>query len=218
MTLAADQMRTKRQAFAAPGSALDRIVRLLAVGLPALVGVIAALMIITPLSPRGEISFLLDRNNVAVADDRMRVDDAMYRGQDQQGRPFSLNAGEAVQRSNAVPQVDLQDMVARIVLPEGPAILSASAGLYAINDEQVRIPGMVQFTASDGYEMSARNVTIDLANRSLFGQGRVSGVVPAGRFSADSMRADLNSRTITLEGNARMTMIPGQLRLPSGME
>ncbi|WP_231638818.1 LPS export ABC transporter periplasmic protein LptC [Aurantiacibacter marinus] len=210
-------MRTRRQAFAAPGSALDRIVRLLAIGLPALVGVVAALMVITPLSPRGEISFLLDRNKVAMADDRMRVDDAMYRGQDRRGRPFSLNAGEAVQRSNAVPQVEMKDLVARIVLPEGPAILSASAGTYAIDDEQVRVPDIVQFTASDGYEMSARNVTIDLANRSLFGQGRVSGEVPAGRFSADSMRADLNARTITLEGNARMTMVPGQLRLPSGM-
>ncbi|KLI64616.1 hypothetical protein AAV99_03405 [Aurantiacibacter marinus] len=217
MTIAADQMRTRRQAFAAPGSALDRIVRLLAIGLPALVGVVAALMVITPLSPRGEISFLLDRNKVAMADDRMRVDDAMYRGQDRRGRPFSLNAGEAVQRSNAVPQVEMKDLVARIVLPEGPAILSASAGTYAIDDEQVRVPDIVQFTASDGYEMSARNVTIDLANRSLFGQGRVSGEVPAGRFSADSMRADLNARTITLEGNARMTMVPGQLRLPSGM-
>lgn len=217
MTIAADQMRTKRQAFAAPGSSLDRIVRLLAVGLPALVGVVAALMVITPLSPRGEISFLLDRNEVAIADDRMRVDDAMYRGQDNRGRPFSLNAGEAVQRSNQVQQVEMENLTARIVLPEGPAVLSASAGTYAINDDQVRVPGIVQFTASDGYAISARNVTIDLADRMLFGEGRVSGEIPAGQFSADSMRADLNARTITLDGNARMTMVPGQLRMPGGM-
>lgn len=217
MTIAADQMRTKRQAFAAPGSSLDRIVRLLAVGLPALVGVVAALMVITPLSPRGEISFLLDRNEVAIADDRMRVDDAMYRGQDNRGRPFSLNAGEAVQRSNQVQQVEMENLTARIVLPEGPAVLSASAGTYAINDDQVRVPSIVQFTASDGYAISARNVTIDLADRMLFGEGRVSGEIPAGQFSADSMRADLNARTITLDGNARMTMVPGQLRMPGGM-
>ena len=45
MTVAADKMRSRRQAFAAPGGALDRIVRMLAVGLPAFVGVIAALMV-----------------------------------------------------------------------------------------------------------------------------------------------------------------------------
>lgn len=211
-------MRSKRQAFAAPGSMLDRVVRLLAIGLPALVGVVAAMMVITPLSPRGEVSFLLDRNKVAIAEDRMRVDDATYRGQDNNGRPFSLNAGEAVQRSNSVPLVELQDLTARIILAEGPAVLAAPQGTYAIEDEQVGIPGIVQFTAADGYDMAARNVTIDLANRLLVGDGRVSGVIPAGTFSADTMRADLEARTITLQGNVRGRMVPGQLRLPRGMD
>ena len=217
MTVAADRMRNKRQAFAAPGSSLDRIVRVLAVGLPALVGVIAAMMLITPLSPRGEVSFLLDRNKVAIADDRLRVDDAMYRGQDNSGRPFSLMAGEAVQRSNSVPLVEMDSLTARIVLPEGPAVLSAPQGSYDIDERQVGIPGIVQFTAADGYRLAARNVTADLVNRTLFGQGRVSGVVPAGSFEADSMRVDLASRTVTLNGNARGRMVPGQLRLPRGM-
>ncbi|MFB0612112.1 LPS export ABC transporter periplasmic protein LptC [Aurantiacibacter poecillastricola] len=217
MTRAADQMRTKRQAFATPGSSLDSIVRVLAVALPALVGVIAAFMLITPLSPRGEISFLLDRNKVAVADDRLRVDNAMYRGQDSNGRPFSLVAGEAVQQSNTVPLVQLQDMTARMVLSGGPAILTAPRGIYDIDDEQVGIPGVVQFTAADGYEMVARNVTIDLPTRTMLGDGNVSGAIPAGSFSANAMRADLEERTIALEGNARLRMVPGQLRLPSGM-
>ena len=217
MTVAADKMRSRRQAFAAPGGALDRIVRTLAVGLPALVGVIAALMVITPLSPRGEVSFLLDRNKVAIAEDRMRVDDAMYRGQDDTGRPFSLNAGSAVQRSNTLPLVEMDELVARILLPEGPAILSATDGTYDIDDRMVAIPGIVQFTAADGYELAASNVTIDLANRLLVGDGRVGAVVPAGRFEADSMRADLAARTMTLRGNVRGRMVPGQLRVPSGM-
>ena len=217
MTVAADRMRSKRQAFAAPGSSLDRIVRLLAVGLPALVGVVAAMMLITPLSPRGEISFLLDRNKVAVADDRMRVDNAMYRGEDSEGRPFSLVAGEAVQRSNAVPLVEMERLTARIVLTDGPAMLNAQRGTYDIDDDQVGVPGMVEFTAADGYRMSASGVTIDLADRLLVSDGRVSGEVPAGRFEADSLRGDLETRTLTLSGNARMTMVPGQLRLPSGM-
>ena len=217
MTEAADLIRTRRQAFAAPGSSLDRAVRILAVGLPMAIGVIAAMMLITPLSPRGEVSFLLDRNKVAIADDRLRVDDAMYRGQDNRGRPFSLMAGEAVQRSNSVPVVAMNSLTARIMLAEGPAELSAPQGNYAIDSEQVDIPGIVQFTAADGYRMSARNVAIDLVGRTLFGNGRVSGVVPAGSFSADTMRADLEARTLVLNGNARLRMIPGQLRMPSAM-
>ncbi len=218
MTIQADTIRSRRQAFAAPGGTLERIVRVLAGVLPALVGVIAAMMLITPLGDRGEVSFLLDRNKVDIADDRLRVDNAMYRGQDDRGRPYSLVAGEAVQRSASEPVVRLEDLVARILLPDGPAVLTASAGRYAIDEERVAIPGVVRFRAADGYKMDARNVAIDLPGQRLLGDGRVDGEVPAGRFSARSLRADLTARTVTLEGDARLTMVPGQLRLPSGME
>lgn len=218
MTAAADLIRTRRQAFAAPGSALDKAVRFMAVALPMAVGVIAALMLITPLSPRGEVSFLLDRNKVAIADDRLRVDDAMYRGQDNKGRPFSLMAGEAVQSRNDVPVVAMRDLTARLMLPEGPAELTAPEGSYAMDREQVTIPGIVQFTAADGYQLGARNVSIDLQTRTLLGNGRVSGVIPAGSFSADSIRADLVARTLVLSGNAQLRMIPGALRMPSAMK
>ena len=102
MSQQADQIRDKRRAFALPGGSLDRIVRLLAIGLPALVGAIAATMLIAPLSPRGEVSFLLDRNKVDTAADRLRVDNAMYRGRDDQGRPFSLTAGVSPRRPTAI--------------------------------------------------------------------------------------------------------------------
>ena len=217
MTLAADRMRTRRQAFAAPGSPLDKAVRVLAVALPALVGVVAAMMLITPLSPRGEISFLLDRNKVAIAEDRLRLDNAMYRGQDHQGRPFSLVASSAVQSSNSVPVVEMQNLTARILLAEGPAVLTAPTGSYAIDDEEVSIPGMVQFTAADGYQFVANNVSVHLPDRTLEGNGPVSGEIPAGTFSADSMSADLEARTIALIGHARLNMVPGRLRMPSGV-
>jgi len=214
MSQQADQIRDRRRLYALPGSPLDRAVRLLAVVLPALVGAVAATMVIAPLGPRGEVSFLLDRNKVATADDRLRVDEALYRGEDNKGRPFSLSAGQALQRSASVPVVQLSDLTARMELAEGPAVLSAPAGRYDINDQRVAIDGTVTFATADGYRMSARGVSIDLPNRRLFGAGRVEGAVPAGTFSADSISADLDARTLTLAGHARLNMIPGKLRVP----
>ncbi|GAA0757657.1 lipopolysaccharide export system protein LptC [Erythromicrobium ramosum] len=213
-TSAARALRSRRQTFAAPGGSHDRLVRFLARALPMGVGVVAALMIITPLSPRGEVSFLLDRNKVAQIDERLSVDNAMYRGRDNQGRPFSLLAGEAVQRSSVEGLVRMRDLVAQLLLTEGPARLSADGGVYDLEAETVTVDGPVRLTASDGYAMIARGVSVDLKARTMQGDAGVSGEVPAGTFSADTMRADLPSRTITLEGNARLTMIPGQLRMP----
>lgn len=213
-TSEARDLRNRRQQFAAPGGSHDRLVGFLARALPMGVGVIAALMIITPLSPRGEVSFLLDRNKVAMIDERLSVDNAMYRGRDNQGRPFSLLAGEAVQRSSAEGLVRMQDLVAQLLLTEGPARLSAGGGIYDINAETVAVDGAVRLTASDGYAMVARGVSVDLKARTMQGDDGVSGEVPAGTFSARTMRADLAARTVTLEGDARLTMIPGQLRMP----
>jgi lipopolysaccharide export system protein LptC len=213
-TSEARALRSRRQTFAAPGGSHDRLVRFLARALPMGVGVVAALMIITPLSPRGEVSFLLDRNKVAQIDERLSVDNAMYRGRDNQGRPFSLLAGEAVQRSSVEGLVRMRDLVAQLLLTEGPARLSADGGVYDLDAETVTVDGPVRLTASDGYAMIARGVSIDLKARTMQGDAGVSGEVPAGTFSADTMRADLPARTITLEGNARLTMIPGQLRMP----
>ncbi len=207
-------LRSRRQRFAAPGGSHDRLVGVLARVLPMAVGVIAALMIITPLSPRGEVSFLLDRNKVALIDERLSVDNAMYRGRDNQGRPFSLIAGEAVQRSSVEGLVRMRDVVAQILLADGPARLSAEGGTYDIDAERVAVSGPVRLTASDGYAMVARGVSVDLKSRTLSGDAGVSGEVPAGTFSADTLRADLATRRLTLEGNARFTMIPGQLRMP----
>ena len=171
-------------------------------------------MVITPLSPRGEVSFLLDRNEVAVIDERLSVDNAMYRGRDNAGRPFSITAGEAVQRSSAEGLVRMDELVAQLLLSDGPARLTASGGTYDIDSEIVTIDGAVRLSAADGYSMVARGVSINLDERTISGDGGVEGEIPAGTFSADRMRADLDARTVTLEGNTRMRIVPGQLRMP----
>ncbi len=213
-TAEAKALRSKRQHFAAPGGSHDRLIGFLSRALPMGVGVIAALMIITPLSPRGEVSFLLDRNEVAVIDERLSVDNAMYRGRDAKGRPFSITAGEAVQRSSVEGLVRMRELVAQLLLTEGPARLTAPGGTYDIDEEVVTINGAVKVRAADGYAMTARGVVIDLEERVIRGDGGIEGQIPAGSFSANSMRADLAARTITLDGNARLTMIPGKLRIP----
>ena len=213
-TQEAKQRRSLRKHWAEPGGSHDWLVGFLARALPMGVGVLAALMVITPLSPRGEVSFLLDRNKVAVIDNRLRVDNALYRGADARGRPFSLTAGEAVQRSSAEGIVRMNDLVARLLLDDGPARLIAGAGQYDIDQEVVSVVGPMRMLAADGYRMLARDVSVDLAAKQLTGAGGVEGAIPAGTFSADRLTADLSARTITLTGNARLRMEPGKLRMP----
>lgn len=213
-TAEAKELRSARQHFAVPGGSHDKLVGFLGKVLPMGVGVLAALMIITPLSPRGEISFLLDRNKVAMIDERLRVENALYRGKDDDGRPFSLTAGEAVQKSGKEGVVRMNDLVARLLLPEGPARVAAEAGSYTIDERQVEVPDEIKVSAADGYRLTASGVALDLQTKKLAGSGGVSGTIPAGTFSADRLEVDLSERIVALDGNAKLRMVPGKLRIP----
>lgn len=214
MSIEAIQIRNRRRQFAAPGGSHDRLVSFLAKALPAGIGLVAAVMILVPLSPRGEISFLLDRNKVAITSERIKVDDAAYRGQDKRGRGFVVNAGTAVQRSAETPIVEMLDLNAQMNLQDGPARIDAPRGAYNYDTEQIAVSGPVKFAAPDGFQMATRNVSIDVKQQVAMGSGGVNGTVPTGTFRADSMKADLESRTVTLEGNARLHMTPGKMRIP----
>jgi len=214
MTAQADLIRNRRRAMAHPGGDHDRLVRVLSTWLPAAIGAIAAVMLLAPLAPRGDVSFLLDRNKVAIVRERLRVEQATYRGIDNRNRPFSITAGSAVQTRASEPVVEMDELTARIQLGDGPAALTARDGAYNFETEKVVVRGNVGFATGDGYRMVTRNVTVDLSNRRLNGASGVSGSTPTGTFSADRLTADLAQRTVALEGHARMQMRPGKLRIP----
>lgn len=215
MTDAADLIRDKRRHYALPGGSHDRLVRFLATALPAGVGAILAVMLIAPLFPRGEISFLLDRNKVAITTERLRIDNAMYRGEDSRGRPFSVTAGHASQKTAAVPVVQMGDLAARILLTDGPAELRAAQGAYDFRQNRVDVPGALDFRAADGYRMTTSDVSIDLRRQYVTGANGVMGAVPSGTFSADRITVDLEARSVALDGHARLRMQPdGKLSVP----
>lgn len=212
MSERAERQRQQRKNMARSGSGYDRLIASLRVILPVLIGVIAAILLFSPFTQRSEISFLLAKDKVEVAKERMKVSRAEYRGQDNKGQPFALIAGSAVQKSSAEPVVRLQDLSAAIKLDTGPATLAAKSGAYNMENEQVEVPGLVQLRTNEGYIIDVTNVAIDMKNRSMAGRGGVQGQLNVGRFSANEVQADLDARTIKLTGNARLRINQGVLK------
>lgn len=204
----APRPRSDRQRWAAPGSKHDRVVEISRIVLPVLIGVLAAFLVTAPLTMSGDVSFLLDKNKVEVAKERLRLQSARYRGADEQGRPFSLRAGSAVQQSSAEPVVKLTTLAADMALADGPATLRANSGRYDLGTEKVMVDGPIRFRAANGYDLKTSNATLDLKTRRLQSGGAVVGQVPQGKFTAASMTADLNSHIVTLTGDARLRIVP----------
>jgi lipopolysaccharide export system protein LptC len=208
MSEIAERLQSQRRAWAHPGSSHDRIVRWALYALPGAIGILAAWLVLAPLFTGGDVSFVLDKNQVDVAGERLRIQSAEYRGEDAKGQPFSLKAGSAVQKSSAEPIVRLNDLSAELGLPEGPASLRADTGRYDLNSQQVSVDGPIRFQTADGYTLDTHDATVDLKTRRMQSTGAVTGRTPMGVFSGNSMSADLEKRTVSLDGNARLRIWP----------
>ena len=65
---------------------------------------------------------------------------------------------------------------------------------------------------SNGYDLKTHDATVDLKKRTMASGGAVTGTVPQGSFSADRMHADLDQRSVRLDGHAHLRIVPGRAR------
>ncbi|WP_395623108.1 LPS export ABC transporter periplasmic protein LptC [Sphingomonas daechungensis] len=208
----ANQERATKQRWAVPGSSHDKIVRLAKIGLPAAVGVVIAFLAMAPLDQHGDVSFVLDKKKVENAPERMRVEKASYVGEDNRGQKFEIEANRALQRSSDEPVVDIWGMLARFGLSNGPVTVAANQGRYNLDEQKVAVQGPVSVAGPEGEQLVTRDVTVDLKQNLVTSDGGVTGRTELGEFQADSLRADLDGRTVVLDGRARLKIVQGAVR------
>lgn len=204
MSIAAEQERTRRQAWAVPGSRHDRLLETLRWALPSAVGILIALLAVLPLTRGRDISFVLDKHRVAIAHERLRVTRALYRGRDNKGQPFSLTAASAVQVSSRDPIVHLYRLLAKIAQTNGQTQIVANQARYNMNTQRVAIDGPVVLTAGGGYRVATRDVLVDLNSRTAVSRAPVDGTIPLGTFSAGRLIANMTNHTVVLDHGARL--------------
>lgn len=204
--------RSPRHDWALPGSGHDKLIGALKILLPIGIGVLAAFLITAPLTTTGDVSFVLDKHKVDVAHERLKIQSAQYRGEDGKGQPFSLTAQQARQRSSAEPIVRILGLAANIRLDDGPATLTAPRGVYNMGSEQVEVQGPINVKGPRGYTLQTNAATVDLKTRTLASESPVTGTVSQGVFSGDRMHADLENRTVTLDGHAHLRIVPHRAR------
>jgi lipopolysaccharide export system protein LptC len=209
--LAGDRRAAKR-GWAAPGGLHDWLMRFLKIALPAAVGLLLAYLLLSPLSKEKEISFLLDKNKVDTARERLKTQKAEYRGLDDKGRAFSIQAAEAVQAKSSDPVVEIGGMSARIQLEDGPATITADKARYNMDTQKADVLGPILFTAADGYRLETRDVALDLNKNTAVSGGGVEGRMRLGQFTAGGMTVDLPQRRVVLTGRPRLHIVQGAIR------
>lgn len=198
MSALAEKQRTRRQNFASPGGSHDRLIRLLRVALPAIAGALLALLAFSPFTDSRELSFLLAKDAVEIAPERMRLTSALYRGEDSKGQPFSIRAGSAVQKSSKDPELQMTDLAASMFIDGGRATVLAGRGAYNLDEEVIRVIGPMTFDSGKDYRASASDDTrFDLSNRTMKVGGAFTYVSDQGyRLTTSNALFDLDRRRL----------------------
>ena len=212
MSDAATRERAIKRHWAEPGSRHDLVVRATKYGLPLLIIALVAVLVIAPFDKRGEVSFILDKNKVNEASERMRVENARYVGKDDKGQAFEIVADRAVQPSSTVPVVTIEGIRASLGLARGPVSIAALKGRYDLDNKQVLVDGPINVSGPDGYRLTTRDVSVDLDKRRMQSSGPVSGSMELGTFSAGRLSADLEARTVTLDRGVRLKIRQGAVK------
>ena len=212
MSEAALRKSAVKRHWAEPGSRHDRLVRLAKLGLPVLVLGLVAMLAISPFDKRDDVSFILDKKGVDKATERMRIEQARYAGEDNKGNKFMITADRAIQQRSDVPVVMIEGMMARLGLAQGPLLIAADRGNYDLDTQMVQINGPVRVAGADGYRLETSNVQVDMKQRTLQSQGRVTGAMKLGQFEAGQMHADLGTRTVVLDKGVRLKIVQGAVR------
>ncbi len=212
MSDAANRERAIKRHWAEPGSRHDFVVRATKFGLPVVIVALLILLAVAPFDKRGDVSFILDKNKVDEATERMRVEEARYVGKDDKGQAFAIVASRAVQQSSDVPVVSIEGIRASLDLARGPLSIAALKGRYDLEGESVLVDGPVRVSGPDGYRLATRDVSVDLDKRRMQSSGPVSGEMELGQFSAGRLRADLDARTVTLDRGVRLKIRQGAVR------
>ena len=181
--------------------------------LPSAVGVLIAVLAFAPLDKKGDVSFILDKKKVENAPERMRVEAARYIGTDDKGQKFEIIANRAIQRSSDVPIVDISGMFARL-----------DAGAGAADDR--RQPGPLQSRYAAGRDRrpgagrrprrlpARRPATSRSTSSSASWRARARSRARCGSASSRpaSSAPTSASRTVVLDGGARLKIVQGAVR------
>ena len=212
MSELATKERAVKRHWAEPGSRHDTVIRLTKYGLPVLIGLLLLFLAIAPFDRRGDSSFILDKNKVSEAPERMRAEAARYTGQDNNGQNFTITANQAVQPTSTQPIVHINGMSAQLDLARGPLTIDAIRGIYDMDRQTVNIAGPIKVDGPDGYSLATRDVQVNLNNQTMQSAGPVSGTMELGEFTAGKLSADLDARVVRLDGGVRLKIRQGAVR------
>jgi lipopolysaccharide export system protein LptC len=186
----------------------------LRVALPSIIGVLLALLVVSPFSQTQEMSFVLDKDEVNMARERLRLTKRHVSRRRQPRPPLHACAAAArCRKAQANHCIRLHRFVGADIDARRSGRTGAGQGYYNLQKpKKSGSKGHCPLLAADGFSLTASNVEFALKTRQIESFGPVSGAMKVGTFSAGKLRADVDARIVRLEGGAHLRINQNAIR------
>lgn len=132
-----------------------------------------------------------------------------YTSTDDEGRPYSITADWAKQRTDVL--ADLENPEGSIALSEGQTVqIGAQKGVYNITDKEISLTNNVTISSTDGHHVNTEKATISIDKKVINSNTSVKGKGPRGSLQGQkgfTLTTTLEGKkTLTLKGRSRVTI------------
>jgi lipopolysaccharide export system protein LptC len=193
------------------GDRHSRMVDLLRFLLPATALVLVALVVLWPQLTGGYQGLIVPvfRSGTVDSSDAMRMHRPRYVGRTSANAPYEVTASSAVMDPAKPDLIHLDQMIADIKAAASRDLhLSALAGTYHRQTEQLDLSGGLALATSDGYQFVTESAAVDLQRGTVTGEQPIDGQGPAGTLAAQRFQIRDGGDHLRFEGRVKVTWQP----------
>jgi lipopolysaccharide export system protein LptC len=173
----------------------SRVVTILKVGLPLVaLGMLSALFLIQTDDSLPGGGLVFTKGDMDALGEGLSVSNPVLTGTSQNDDRFRFTADRVVPDAAPPTRADLTNVAGTIDLDRGASIdLTAPTAALDLQTQRIALDGPIHITTSDGYDMRARDMNIDLAKGVLEATESVESRGPLGNISSGSLRVEPNT-------------------------
>jgi len=189
----------------------SRMVRLLRIAVPAVVGIaMAGLVAISIFNPFRMLmkQLPIDMDNLVVSGTKITMESPHLSGFSLDQRPYELWAKTATQDLSDPDHVELKVLRAKVLQQDRSTVtLEAQTGLFDTKAQVLDLHKDILLVSSTGYEARLSQALLDIAKGTVTSEEPVDVKLLNGTLTADRLRITEKGELVRFEGRVKMNLI-----------
>ena len=186
------------------------MVRALRIGIPAFVGVVVVVVVLTTyLNPLRMLTNLpVNVGDLVISGSKITMESPRLSGFTRDARAYELTADAAAQDLTKPDIIELHNIHAKVQMQDKSTVrLSALKGIYDSKGETLKLDRDIVLNSSSGYEGRLSEATVDIRKGNVLSEHPVELEMLQGTLNANRLQIFDSGDRILFDNGVRMTLI-----------